>query len=338
MDVVDQKIYDIWEKFEIGIFYSDTLGWEDRGRVDESGNPIYYYEVLDPNYDMTSSASYSNKVTWTLIDADNPQEKATLMPLLEYLNSTLLAFIKDADVHIPAIMVARKIKRGSTERKVYRGFNYLALNLSQYNDDMEGRTVFRSEFISQTCAKKIESLAGEFRRITEVLVEKMITTRGSWGQQWDASPFFPEYRTVQKNIEALDVWDMDEIRARLEEFEILIANGDITDNDQDYLNCKDSVNFYNTAAANELLMREQQKKVDPKTYGFLDIKFSGAYYYSPTAVEDLDDYMKALFTFSTDDFEQVYEQWPVCVSRFKKLKELMISAGFDVDALRQGMI
>ena len=30
MDGVDQKIYDIWRAYEIGVFYNDTLGREDR--------------------------------------------------------------------------------------------------------------------------------------------------------------------------------------------------------------------------------------------------------------------------------------------------------------------
>lgn len=31
IDVVDQKIYDIWKGYEIGVFYNDTLGREDPG-------------------------------------------------------------------------------------------------------------------------------------------------------------------------------------------------------------------------------------------------------------------------------------------------------------------
>ena len=37
IDVVDQKIYDIWKGYEIGVFYNDTLGQEDRGRRILSG-------------------------------------------------------------------------------------------------------------------------------------------------------------------------------------------------------------------------------------------------------------------------------------------------------------
>ena len=46
MDVVDQKIYDIWKGYEIGVFYNDTLGREDRGRRDSVGNIVYHFVVL----------------------------------------------------------------------------------------------------------------------------------------------------------------------------------------------------------------------------------------------------------------------------------------------------
>ena len=80
------------------------LGREDRGRRDSVGNIVYHYEVLDLSYNMTTS-SYTNRVTWTPVDVSTGTGKARLLPLLDFLDASLLPFVKSAEVHIPAIMI-----------------------------------------------------------------------------------------------------------------------------------------------------------------------------------------------------------------------------------------
>ena len=104
MDVVDQKIYDLYQKFGIGIFYNDTLGYEDRGRRDSVGNVMYHYEVLDLNYNFTT-AEYTNKVTWKLVDVASKENKERLIPILNFLESMLLPFLVGVDVNLPAIVI-----------------------------------------------------------------------------------------------------------------------------------------------------------------------------------------------------------------------------------------
>ena len=89
MDAVDQKIYDLYQKYGIVLFYNDTLGYEDRGRRDSVGNVVYHYEVLDLSYNFTTSVS-TNKVTWSLVDVTERENKERLLPLLDFLDTFTL--------------------------------------------------------------------------------------------------------------------------------------------------------------------------------------------------------------------------------------------------------
>lgn len=51
---VDQAIYDLYKKWEIPVFYNDTIGREERG-VDYNGNPIIYYRILNLNYSINGA-------------------------------------------------------------------------------------------------------------------------------------------------------------------------------------------------------------------------------------------------------------------------------------------
>ena len=93
MDEVDDMIYQLYEKYDIAVFYKDTIGSEDRGWKDENGNPKLYYEVLRLDYDMTEEVSITNKITFNKVNVSDPESKATMLPLLELMNEKLLAWI-----------------------------------------------------------------------------------------------------------------------------------------------------------------------------------------------------------------------------------------------------
>lgn len=56
-DPLDHLRYTLYETYNIPVFYNDTIGRHDRG-IDHAGEPIVYYEVLNPNYSILSSDEY----------------------------------------------------------------------------------------------------------------------------------------------------------------------------------------------------------------------------------------------------------------------------------------
>lgn len=57
-DALDHLRYTVYETYGVPIFYNDTIGRQERG-TDNVGEPIVYYEVLNPNYSIESSTEYA---------------------------------------------------------------------------------------------------------------------------------------------------------------------------------------------------------------------------------------------------------------------------------------
>lgn len=55
------------------------------------------------------------------------------------------------------------------------------------------------------------------------------------------------------------------------------------------------------------------------------------YYYFVKADEDLKSYVEAICTTSLEDFESQYSKYPICVQRFKVLRDKILSMGVQLD-------
>lgn len=334
MDVVDQKIYDIWRAYEIGVFYNDTLGREDRGRRDSVGNIIYHYEILDLSYNMTTS-SYTNRVTWTPVDVSNATEKARLLPLLNFLDASLLPFIKSAEVHIPAVMITETFRVSNSAKKVYRGFNFLGISLADFENNAESKKLYRAEFINQTCAKKIEKLVAPFYEVAEVALA--LYSSSPWGSFYygNSSAMFPFYSEVLANIGYIENYEheMDSLRTLKADLDIRVSEGELTEDDPEYVRCINGIAVREAAKTNETTWRNEYTRCRPETYGILALNTI----WMPSREADLDSYMAAVFTYSLDEFRGLYTGFPLVIERFRILKEILEGAGFDVDAVRESM-
>ena len=334
IDVVDQKIYDIWKGYEIGVFYNDTLGREDRGRRDSVGNIVYHYEVLDLSYNMTTS-SYTNRVTWTPVDVSTGTGKARLLPLLDFLDASLLPFVKSAEVHIPAIMITETFYVSNSAKKVYRGFNFLGISLADFANNAESKKLYRAEFVNQTCAKKIENLVDPFYEVAEVALAAYSSS--PWGSSYygNSSAMFPFYSEVQTNIEYIENYqqDMDSLRILKAELDIRVGNGELTEDDPEYVRCINEIAVREAAKTNETTWRNEYARCRPEAYGILVLNS----YWMPSKEADLDSYMAAVFTYSLEEFKGLYTGFPFVIERFRLLKNILEEAGFDVDAVRESM-
>ena len=57
----------------------------------------------------------------------------------------------------------------------------------------------------------------------------------------------------------------------------------------------------------------------------------------PSKAGDLASYMSAVFTYSVEEFRELYAKFPLVIERFVLLREILEKAGFDVDGVRESM-
>lgn len=344
MDAVDQKIYDLYEDYGIGIFYNDTLGSEDRGRRDSAGNVVLYYEVVNWSYNMTTGTSYT--FNHTPVDVSTWESKSRMLPLLDFLEG-LLGFVQSADVNIPFIMIAENMRQGTqswnvSDKLVCRGFNFLGVALGSFDEnDAEMRESYRSEFISQTCAAKIEDMTEVFYAITENAFVQAIGEDDVWGTWYSgsSSSLFPEYATFSNYYELLTHYDdsIAVLTAQREALQAQIDAGTLTEESEEWITCLENIEELEYVKGMEETVITQYAATRPEAFGFLGLNVSGGMMQTPSQEEDLDMYLNALFTYTTEEFSEMYADFPVCVSRFTTLHDVMTEAGFDLDAIRNMM-
>ena len=65
-----------------------------------------------------------------------------------------------------------------------------------------------------------------------------------------------------------------------------------------------------------------------RSLGFLK---DNSYWHFPDADSDLTDYVNAVVSYSLEDFESEYADYPICIERFKILRNFIISCGVVLD-------
>ncbi len=185
MDAIDQKIYDIWKTYEIGVWYTDTLGYEDSGRKNPvTGEPIYVYDTIGIIHDIGIVSGLVD-IAWTRVDVSTSDKKSKLLPLLNFLDEKLLKFVEESHINIPAIFITQNFTKGTglkaAKKKVYRGFDYLIVTLEDFNE--ANKNGYWAEFIAQAGAKKIENYLTEYYLTTEAAIAA-VTTYTPWGTRY----------------------------------------------------------------------------------------------------------------------------------------------------------
>lgn len=345
MDAVDQKIYDLYEDYGIAIFYNDTLGSEDRGRRDSAGNVVLYYEVVNWSYNMTTGTGYTFE--HTPVDVSTWESKSRMLPLLNFLEG-LLGFVQSADVNIPFVMIAENMRQGSaswnvSDKLVCRGFNFLGVALDSYDDnDADVRANYRSEFISQTCASKIENMTETFYAITESAFVQFCGEDDVWGTWYSgsSSSLVPQYATYNGWMNLLTHYEdsIATLNTQRAELQAQIDAGTLTEESEEWLTCLENIEELEGVKAMEDEVVRGYAEYRPEAFGFLGLNvLSETSSQTPSQAEDLDMYLNALFTYTTEEFSELYADFPVCVLRFTTLHDVMTEAGFDLDAIRNMM-
>ncbi|MDE5611218.1 MAG: hypothetical protein K2I90_04275 [Odoribacter sp.] len=82
-DPVKHRVYEIFEKYEVPVYFNDTIG-KYLLKMDVSGQPVYRYEVLDPAWSWSSYSSTKFSYGY-LTDAD--EQMKALDVVEEYLET-----------------------------------------------------------------------------------------------------------------------------------------------------------------------------------------------------------------------------------------------------------
>lgn len=344
MDEVDQKIYDIFRTYNIAVFYQDTIGSEDRGWTDEKGNPKLYYEVIDLNYDMTSEVDKRYIMTWDVMDVSTTANKSKMMPMLELLDRKLLKTLEGADVYIPAIFVTQWMKRGTTEKMAHRGFNLVALSMNALQKENFNENEFCFAFLHEVCTKALENSLDDFYDVMEYI--------------WAESPKVPSYMKdyswglPYSLIEA--EWDgvVGQLQALEQTKQLIAVQEDLiktaekrlqeeTLTDDERKQIEESIMIYEMTIEilsedlkNEDSLREVYEKMSPCQYGWLGMSPKNILQ-TPTQTEDWEMFMDAVFTYSQEEFNEVYAGYEYVQARYKLVEHILQSKGFNLPVIRE---
>lgn len=73
------------------------------------------------------------------------------------------------------------------------------------------------------------------------------------------------------------------------------------------------------------------EEIDDDLARFLGFVKDNNWYYFPSASRDLQYYVEAEFSYTVSQFEEDYADYPICISRFKALRQILLDAGVKLD-------
>lgn len=127
------------------------------------------------------------------------------------------------------------------------------------------------------------------------------------------------------------------LRAQEAELQAQIDAGTLTEESEEWLTCLENIEELEGVKAMEDEVVRGYAEYRPEAFGLLRVNVSGGMMQTLSQADDLDLYLNALFTYTTEEFSELYADFPVCVLRFTTLHDVMTEAGFDLDAIRNMM-
>lgn len=344
MDEVDQKIYDIFLTHKIATFYRDTIGSENRGWVDTLGRPKLYYEVIDLNYDMTSEYDRNKAVTWELVDVSIPENKVKMLPMLELLDKKLLAMFEGADVYIPAIFITQWIKKASNEKAAHRGFNLVALSMNEFQKTDFDERQFCFAFLHEVCTKALENSMDDFYDVMEYIWAESpkvpdYMKEYSWGLPF--SMIESEWNKVVSKLQAIE--ETKKLIATQEnlkkEAERRLQEEELTEEERKELEGQIAqydmiIDLLSGDLKDEDSLRDAYKKMSPCNYGWLGTSPKDNFQ-TPNQIEDREMFMDAVFTYSQEEFNNLYADYEYVQARYKIMEHILENKGFNIPVIRE---
>ena len=164
-DPVDHLRFTLYESYGIPIYYNDTIGMQERG-VDNAGETIIYYEVLNPNYSILSSSEYA----YYSLSAD----REAILDGLEFIQSEVLPLLVSKKLYPRSYLLVDTLILNSTssyayEANVYRGYMTTCIG---WIGDLDGMAA--SDLVRLGCEIAAEEYATYLMEQTPGLVEEFL--------------------------------------------------------------------------------------------------------------------------------------------------------------------
>lgn len=350
MDEVDTKIYELFQKYDLAVFYKDTIGSEDRGWKDEYGNPKLYYEVLRLDYDMTTSTTLMDKFESIPLDVSTPEKKAEMLPLLKLMDEKLFAWIENAQIFIPAVLVVEKMRRGFTDTfegtpvYVYRGFGVLGFAMNSY-DQPQADSLIQRTFLQQVCYGAMQDVLDDFQSIVKSALETTPATaadiKDCWGK--DVDVFASGYSNKLENLNLMSNNKRihDQYVNRNAEIEILLMDEKLTEEEREKLQSEYDTNQLMIETLSQFIVNYDEyyafcTQNDPRNYGLMGyiLETGSKKHRMPTAEEDFNNFLESLWEYSEEEFREMYADYPYVQARYSLMKQTLENVGFDVDRIK----
>lgn len=355
MDEVDQKIYDLYTKYNVAVFYKDTIGSEDRGWKDENGDPKLYYEVLNLGYDISVSTNViGNSFKSSPLDVSTPEKKERMLPLLELMDKTLLSWIENAEVFIPAILIVEDMRKSYTTTSegypqyVYRGMSALGFAIESYEQHSPDSLIQRT-FLQQVCYGALQDELTTFQLLATSALEGVGIAKDNaskcWGMKVD--DLVSGYSHARSNLALIEKNKAayEEYVSQLAEIDEALQDETLTEEERAVLESKRTVTQSLIDTYKDILESQQENyeeykatvtAYDPRNFGFIDYTegSQGSTWYFPTEEEDFNAYLECLWEYDENEFEELYKDYINVYGRYMLTKQTLEGLGFDVAQIK----
>lgn len=150
-DPLDHLRYTVFQTYGISIFYNDTIGRQERG-IDNLGEQIVYYEVLNPNYSIESSTKYAQY--------ELSYDREAIISGVEFIRDRVLSKLISSVLYPRSFLLVKALTLNATSssykhtEKVYRGMMTSCVSLTE-----EIATMSESEVERMACEVAAEEYA-----------------------------------------------------------------------------------------------------------------------------------------------------------------------------------
>ena len=343
MDEVDEMIYELYQKYDLAVFYEDTIGSEDRGWKDENGDPKLYYEVLRLDYDMTVDKNdVGKKITYEKIDISILENKKAILPLLKLMDEKLFVWLQGVDIFIPAILVVQHMEKKNKPMYAYRGFGLLAFAIDGY-DKLKADSIYQREFLHEVSYSALQDSLVTFYAMVSSALENtsagILTKNNCWESNYNnIISSYVDWNSQLKKMESY-MEDKSEYEEEREELLKQLEDEGLTEEEREELESK-------LKRVKELIagLEKQLKGYDellanmeesrPENFGFLNLNEINDGFYVPSKLEDFGSYLDAVLDYKKDEFMEKYKNYPYVQGRYTLAEYVLRSAGFDLEKIR----
>lgn len=300
-DPIRHRQYEIYEKYNVPVFFNDTLDSKQIG-VDIYGEPLMVHETIDLNWRFDS---YNTKVKYSYKYIDKAEERLAALEVAEgYLSKCPLPMRPFSILAVKKLDIDPEPNGGVTEF-FYLGYRTLVFHGIENVSDAEGISALSTTIINSMIYDKVKNdtrLFAKFAAVSEV----------------------PGYYYQYKNDVEMPVWDKWKLAADDSWYVNFncIMHGDPYVEYEGYkylveiLLDKGFSEEEADAALHEVLN-------DLGRFGFIRGWKQSGYFFPANAEEDLEYFILAILRFGEEEINHLWGGSPLVMEKFNMLIDYM---------------